>query len=365
MIKILEPSLNGNEKKYVTECLEENWISSQGRFVTAFEKASLRGIDDRDALATSNGTVAIHLALVALDIKPGDEVIVPNITFGATLNAVLYTGAVPVIVDIDKDDWNMSRAALTEALSDRTVAIIPVALFGNPSGIGEITDWAYDRGIKVIIDAAEAVGSTVNGGDIGGLGDAVTYSFFGNKTITTGEGGIVIFQNLLVAEKARILRDHGMSPGQRYHHEVVGFNYRMTNMQAAVGLAQYERLDEILGKKSRIAERYRSNFEGSAVSIQKIQPSVTSSNWIFSVLVPKSSLGGVTEELSKNNIEFRHCFEPMSIQPAFTNAKVSNSSENSNYLFERLLMLPSHVNLTDDDVDYVSDCLLNGLRINR
>jgi perosamine synthetase len=361
VINILEPCLNGNEKKYIVECIEENWISSQGRFVSAFEEASLRGLDGRVALATCNGTVAIHLALLALDVKPGDEVIVPNITFGATLNAVMYTGAIPVIVDIDEDDWNMSRTNLNDALSDKTVAVIPVALFGNPTGITELADWAYGQGIKTVIDAAEAVGSIVNGCDIGGIGDVVTYSFFGNKTITTGEGGIVIFKDPSIAEKARVLRDHGMTPGRRYHHEVVGFNYRMTNLQAAVGVAQYEKLNEIIEKRTKVVERYRANLDNNSVYFQKVSESAKSSNWICAVLLPKDALLRVATELENNDIGFRRCFEPMAEQPAFSSARVVGELKTSRDIFERLLMLPTHVNLTNDDVDYISACFLRGL----
>lgn len=361
MIKILEPSLNGNEKKYVLKCIEDNWISSQGEFVTQFESVVLRGNVDRRALATSNGTTALHLALVALGVGVGDEVLVPEITFGATLNAVYLTGALPVIVDIDPDDWNISRERLDDAITSKTKAIIPVMLLGNPTGIATVCEWASGRKILTVVDAAEAVGAKINGEDIGGFGDAVIYSYFGNKTITTGEGGAVVFKNEEVSCKARVLRDHGMTPGRRYHHELIGFNYRMTNIQAAIGVAQYEQLDQILEKKSKISSLYQEYLHASNIRFQRCDPSSLSSNWIFGALLPQGSMRSVKISLEAESIEYRPCFEPMSIQPAFKSSKVSGSLDCSRELSENLVLLPSHVNLTDLDVLRVSRAVLRGI----
>ena len=361
MIKIFEADLTGNEQIYLSECVASGWISSQGRFVAEFEKMVLRDIVDRECLATANGTVALHLALVALGVGPGDEVIVPDITFGATLNAVLYAGAVPVIVDIDPNDWNISREFLDSALTDKTKAILPVALYGNPSGISEIVDWASTRDIFSIVDAAEAVGAKIGGKDIGTFGDAVTYSYFGNKIITTGEGGAVVFKNKEVASLARVLRDHGMTPGRRYHHEVIGFNYRMTNMQAAVGVAQYERLDSILDVREKIIKRYHQNIASLSLVSQAVSESCKSSNWVFAVSVPCERIDSIMMELSNQDIEHRRCFEPMSLQPAFTTAKVSSSLESSQALFNSLLLLPTHSRLSFGEIDHICEVVIEKL----
>lgn len=350
------PDLSGNERKYLNECMDEGWISSQGRFVAQFEELVLRDLNQRYSLSTSNGTVALHLALVALGVGKGDEVIVPDITFGATLNAIAYVGAVPVIIDVNPKDWNICRDKLDTALTAKTKAVMPVALFGNPSGLNYVADWASNHGLVTIVDAAEAVGAKINGEDIGSFGDAVTYSYFGNKTITTGEGGAVVFRDKTVAENARILRDHGMTPGRRYHHEVVGFNYRMTNLQAAIGVAQYERLDHILALRKDIVTGYKNRLEGLIVKKQEVLQGTLSSNWVFALSLTKECLDTVTKALSENQIEYRRCFEPMSRQPAFNNARISSSLKDSTELYDSIILLPTHSLLTQNDLDKI--CLV-------
>ena len=354
-INILEPHLMGNEKEYILDCLNSNWISSKGSYVTELEKIVLRGNSSRNSLVTSNGTVAIHLALAAMGIKSEDEVIVPNITFGATINAVMYTGAKPVIVDIDPYDWNMCRDSLRKAVTKKTKAIIPVALFGNPSGIKEIDDWAKEQELICIIDAAEAVGAKIEEKDIGSYADAVTYSYFGNKTVTTGEGGAVIFKSKSIAEKARILRDHGMSHNKRYRHDVVGFNYRMTNLQAAIGVAQYERLDQIIKFRKELVDRYKDRLSDLDVIFQTEHEDLSPSYWLFAAKFSSKDIKKIESELLKSEIEFRACFEPMHLQPAFDEAKVIGNQNTSLKIYKNILMLPTHNNLKLEDVDYICD----------
>lgn len=361
MINILMPDMTGNERQYLNECIDEGWVSSQGRFVTKFEELVLRDLKEHHCLSTSNGTVALHLALVALGIGAGDEVIVPEITFGATLNAIAYVGATPVIVDIDPADWNMSRARLNLARSERTKAVLPVALFGNPVGMAEVASWAKENNLVTIVDAAEAVGAKVNGVDIGAIGDAVTYSYFGNKTITTGEGGAVVFKDESIAKQARVLRDHGMTPGRRYHHEVIGFNYRMTNIQAALGVAQYERLDQILDKRKKIINSYKQKLQDVPVEFQRVNNCCDSSNWVCSVLLPIERRKAVEEALKMKGIEYRRCFEPMSRQPAFSNKRIASDLKNSNMVYESLLMLPTHSHLTDGQINMVCNTIKSAL----
>lgn len=362
MINILMPDLTGNERKYLTECVDEGWVSSQGRFVTKFEEMALRNINDRYCLSTSNGTVALHLALAAYGIGKGDEVIVPDITFGATLNAISYVGATPVIIDVDSKDWNMDRSQLDQVLNEKTKAVMPVALFGNPAGLAEVVCWAEQNNLYSVVDAAEAVGATINGRDIGNFGDAITYSYFGNKTITTGEGGAVIFKDADTAAKARILRDHGMTPGRRYHHEIVGFNYRMTNLQAAIGVAQYERLDKILAKRKIIFDLYTSKLKELPVSLQFLPQNCSTSNWLFSVSLPHDTLNVVTASLSANDIDYRRCFEPMSRQPAFRAARIGAALDTAGLLYDSLIMLPTHNRITEENVDKICDVIKDALQ---
>ena len=356
-INILEPDLRGNEARYLQECISDGWISSGGRFVQKFEQMMLRGIENREGVACSNGTVALHLALLALGVGHGDEVIVPDITFGASVNAVFHAGATPVFVDIDPESWNISLQSMRKAITPKTKAIMPVALFGNPSGIKELVTWGKKNGIFVLLDAAEAVGAKICGEDIGAFGDAVTYSFFGNKTITTGEGGGIIFAEKSAADSARILRDHGMTVGRRYHHEVVGYNYRITNIQAAVGVAQYERLSEIIAKRDEVFSRYKQNLGNRSFLSQRIDEDVKSSNWIFAVRLPQNKLAAVCESLNKQSIEFRRCFEPMCRQPAFRSGRATLPLSNAANLYESLILLPTHSNMTPSLIDQVCDSL--------
>lgn len=360
-ISILEPSLVGNERSYVNKCFDDNWISSQGKFVSQFEELVVReGIGH--ALATSNGTVALHLALVALGIGDGDEVIVPNITFGATLNAVMYTGAKPVLVDVNPLDWNICRESLNSAYSAATKAVLPVALFGNPSGMNHVAEWATQNDVYCIIDAAEAVGSTIEGQDIGTYGDAVIYSYFGNKTITTGEGGAVVFKDHMFFEHARVLRDHGMTPGRRYHHEYLGYNYRLTNLQAAVGVAQYERLNEVLLKRQAILTHYKERLSNGDVQFQYVDESSTTSCWVVAIRTAEAVRNKIETALTQDNIEYRRCFEPMNIQPAFKESKCVGTFEKSNKLYNEVLLLPTHLNLQLEDVERVIYAVLKGLK---
>ena len=358
MIKILEPDLSGNELKYLTECINEGWVSSKGSFVTSFEKMVLQANNPRRCLSTANGTVALHLALVTLGIGEGDEVIVPNMTFGATVNAVLYAGAIPVFVDVCEQTWNLDLEKVIDAQTPKTKAVIPVALFGNPSGIKEICQWASSNSVISIIDAAEAVGSTIDGRDIGCFGDAVTYSYFGNKTITTGEGGAVIFDDATKHERALILRDHGMCPDRRYHHEVVGFNYRMTNMQAAVGVAQYERLQDILSKRKEIVDNYKMSLHPQKFQFQHVSECCASSNWVFTVKICESHRRRFEQALARENIEFRRAFELMSEQPAFSSIGIlPRRTPIARSLFEQLLLLPTHSGLSNGAIEKICQVL--------
>ena len=249
-IPIYYPRLKGNELKYLSKCITDNWISSNGLFVKNFEHKFSEINHKRKSLAVSSGTTALHLALVSLGVKKGDEVIVPNLTFAAVINSVLYVGAKPVIVDVDKEKWTIDPIEIKKNISKKTKAIIVVHLFGNVCDVKKLKQIIQNKKIKIIEDCAEAIGSRINNKLCGKEGDISTFSFYGNKTITTGEGGMLIFKNKTHKEKALLYRDHGMDKSKRYWHILPGLNYRMTNLQAAIGLAQTEKIKEIIKKKN-------------------------------------------------------------------------------------------------------------------
>jgi len=245
-IPIAQPSLNGNELKYVTDALLSTWISSTGKYIDQFENDFSKYIDMRYGVSTSNGTTALHLALMALDIGEGDEVIIPDLTFAATINAVLHANATPVVVDVSEESWCIDPIEIQKAITPKTKAIIPVHLYGQPCEMDAIMSIAKKYNLKVVEDCAEAHGATYRDKKVGSFGDISCFSFFANKIITTGEGGMCLTNSKEIDVKLRQLRDHGMSKEKKYWHDMVGYNYRMTNIQAAIGCAQLERIDEIL-----------------------------------------------------------------------------------------------------------------------
>ena len=248
-LPVAAPSLGDKELQYVSECVLTGWVSSAGKFVRLFEKALADFCGCDYAVSTSSGTAALHLALLALEIGEGDEVIVPSLTFIATANAVTYTGARPVFVDSEPETWNIDPNKIEEAITSRTRAIIPVHLYGHPTNMDPVMEIASRHGLAVIEDAAESHGARYKGRMVGSIADAGIFSFYGNKIVTTGEGGMVVTSKAELADRIRILRDHGMSTGKRYWHPKLGYNYRLTNLQAAVGVAQMEKITEILRAK--------------------------------------------------------------------------------------------------------------------
>lgn len=361
-IPVLEPLLGGNELEYVTECIKTNWISSQGKYVKKFEEEIKDYTESKYALAVSNGTVALHLALVSLGIGPGDEVIVPDITFGATLNAVILAGATPVILDVEEDSWNLSVELLKKNISSRVKAIIPVHIYGVPCNMTEIMKIARSYNIFVIEDCAEALGSSIDGRHVGRFGDIGTFSFFGNKVITCGEGGAIIFNDFDTYNRAKILRDHGMTPGKRYWHDVVGFNYRLTNLQAAVGCAQFEQFASFREKRKQIFswyEKYLLPF--GYFEVQNIPEGYESSFWLFTVKLSEKCLINrdvLIEKLSKVGVDTRPVFYPMSIMPPFCqyDKYLTGSSE---CISRNGISLPTSVYLNEQDIMKVSEEVIN------
>lgn len=361
-IPVAEPSLTGREFDYVSECFRTNWISSQGPFVTRFERdfATYTGVTPDRTLSVANGTVALHLALVALGIGPGDEVIVPDLTFAASAAAVIHAGATPVLVDVEADSWNLDPDAVMAAITPRTKALMPVHLYGQPAAMERLLAIAGQHGLKVVEDAAEALGAFHQGRHVGALGDAGTFSFFGNKLITTGEGGMVLFKDPAVAARARRLRDHGMDPERRYWHLDVGFNYRLTNLQAAIGVAQMERIEELAARKRWIAARYREAFAGLPGLILPAElPDRQNIYWTFSMLVDEDRLGLSRDEfaarLKLSGVETRPLFYPLHIMPAYAPYGTDRSFAVSDRLSRTGISLPSAVSLSEREIAYIAE----------
>lgn len=368
-IPVAEPCLGGNERKYVNQCLDTNWISSQGPFVRRFEEAFAQRLGVPHAVAVSSGTAALHLALLALGVGPGDEVIVPDLTFAATINTVLHCGARPVIVDVDRASWNIDPQAVAAAITPRTRALLPVHLYGQPAAMDELQALARRHDLLVIEDAAESIGASYRGCPTGSLGHAGAFSFFSNKLVTTGEGGMAVFQDSAAAEQARILRDHGMRPERRYWHEEVGFNHRLTNLQAAIGLAQLERLDDFLDRKRALIGAYRAGLAGlEALTLPAEIPGLDNSYWSLSVIADLRPFGldrdGFMARLDRANIETRPLFYPLHVMPPYR-AYGSGDFPVTSWLSEHGVSLPSSVTLTLSEVDYVCGVIRRLLAVRR
>ena len=364
-ISIANPILNGNERKYVDECIDTGWISANGRFVQEFENKFAEFCGVKYALACSNGTVSLHLALVALGIGPDDEVIMPTLTYIATANAVKYCGATPVFVDSEIDTWNISIEAIEKAITRKTKAIIPVHLYGLACNMDEICRIAKKYGLFVIEDAAEAHGAEWNGQKVGSIGDIGSFSFFGNKIITTGEGGMVTTNNEELYEKMKHFRSQGVSPQKRYWHTMVAYNYRMTNLQAAVGLAQLENIHWHLEQRSRVNKLYEKHLRnlGNLISVQKVPDKATHVYWMNSVILSdevKKERDIVMEEIEAKNVEMRPLFYPMHIMPPYRDSSVI--APNAERLSSRGINLPSHGLLEEEHIEYIVKSLYDIIR---
>lgn len=351
-IVLAQPSLHGNEKKYVTDCLDSGWISSQGQYVSRFETTFAERVGTRYACTTSSGTTALHLALEALDITSGDEVLVPDLTFGATANAVLHCGAKPVLVDIDRNSWALDVAKCKAALTTKSKAIIAVHLYGRQAPMNEIMGFARAHNLFVIEDCAESLGLPNNGA----LADVGCFSFFANKLMTTGEGGMVTTNSQSLNERIRMLRDHGMDKHKRYWHLEMGFNYRLTNLQAAIGLAQLEQLDKFLTRRREIAKRYHNNL--ADLQFIEVLPSDFEMVWLYSILLSdkftEDKRAQLIDFLAEKGIQARPFFFPLHMQPAF---KSSGEFPVATEVAGRGVSLPSHVELEDNQIDFICECI--------
>ena len=352
MIPVYKPEIGKEEEEEVLKVLKSGWISSASPAVKEFEEKFSSYIGRKYGVATSNGTTALHLAVTALGIKEGDEVIVPDLTFISPVNVVLYNRARPVLVDVEEENWGLDPEKVRKAITPKTKAIIVVHLYGNPAKITELKEIAEEKGIYLIEDCAEAHGAEYEGKKVGSFGDISCFSFYANKVITTGEGGMCLTDDEELYEKMQILRDHGMTKEKRYWHEVIGYNYRMTGLQAALGLAQLRKIDEFIRRKREIAKMYQ-DLLGDVVTVQRDPPKGKSIFWLFSILTEKRDK--VMEYLSKNEVETRKFFYPVHIMPPYADFVRDEKYETSIKLSALGLNLPSYPSLSKSDIEFISN----------
>lgn len=350
---VYKPQLNGNEKKYVNECLDSTWISSKGKFINEFETLFAEYLGVKHAASVSNGTVALHVALLALGIGHGDEVIVPTFTYIASVNAITYTGATPVFVDSDLSHWQMSVDDVKKKINNKTKAILAVHLYGHPCDIDELKKIADENKLFLVEDTAEALGSEFEGKKVGTFGDIATFSFFGNKTITTGEGGMVVTNNKDLFEKSVHIKGQGLAKNAEYWHDIIGYNYRMTNICAAIGLAQLENINDVIIKKRKIAEWYKNELNRlPLVFHDELSEKFFSTFWMVSVLAEnQETRDKLRKHLLQNGIETRPAFNPVHLMPMYL--KDDMHFPVAVDLGKRGINLPSYPALDYNDVKFI------------
>jgi perosamine synthetase len=363
-ISVAQPKMVGNEREYVLDCLDSNWISSNGKYIGAFEASFASFCGVKHAIATNNGTTALHLALVALDLKPEDEVIVPTVTYIATANAVRYCAATPVLVDVCAATMNLDPHEIEKKITPKTRGIIAVHLYGHPAEMELINKIASKHGLWVVEDAAEAHGAAVNGEKVGGLGTCATFSFFGNKIITTGEGGMVTTNDDDLAAKLRLYRGQGMDLNRRYWFPVVGYNYRMTNIQAAIGLGQMEGIEQSLADRAMLASWYQEALTDleDKIILPTQAPWAKQVFWMYTIFLKsggEQQRDAVMHRLDEMGIETRPVFYPMHVLPPY---KENAAYPIADLWAQRGINLPTHQDLTPTDVQRIADSLREALK---
>jgi len=361
-IPVASADLSGNEEKYVVDAIRSSWVSSTGAYIGRFEQELAGLCGTRAGVGVCNGTVALHLALLALDVRPGDEVLVPSLTFIATANACRYVGAEPVFVDVDPETWCIDPSKIEAAVTPRTRGLIPVHLYGHPADMDALCHLAGVHGLWVVEDAAEAHLARYKGRPTGGLAPLATFSFYGNKIFTSGEGGALTCSDPQLELRIRTLRGQGMDPERRYYFPVTGYNFRMTNVQAALLCAQLERRDLIMQQRHGVFAAYRERLAGvPGIGLQPRAPWAEPAPWLFSIVVDDKVYGRTRDELAarlaEDGIETRPFFVPLHRLPPFREA----SRERGEYLpvtdqlAERGLNLPTYNTLALADIDYIAE----------
>lgn len=353
MIPWYKPHFWGKEKAYVAQALDSTWISG-GEFVDRLESSMADILKACHVITTSNGTTSLMLSYLCLGIGPGDEVIIPGFTFAAPANMVLALGATPVFADVDPDTWLLCPKSVEQKITPKTKAIVPVHIYGNVCDMDAIMAIAKKHNLFVIEDVAEAAFSTYKNRQAGTFGDFGSFSFQATKTITTGEGGAVCTNSEHLGDVARLIRNHGMRPERRYFHEVVGHNFRLTNLQAALGCAQIEHVDDIIANKKRVFARYQKNCLNIAgITLQKITSGCVPVMWAIAIKVDAGLLkigrDKLMDELKKKGIETRPGFIPFSDMPAYK----AQSLPVTNDISYNVLSLPSYTMISDAEIDHV------------
>lgn len=355
MIPLAEPELGDEELKNVIEAVRSGWVSSRGAFIEEFERGFSEYTKVKYGVATSNGTAALHLALAALGIRKGDKVLVPSLTFIAPINAVTYVGAKPVFIDSNREYWCIDPTKIKEKIDRQTKAIIVVHLYGHPCDMDEIISVSEDHGLYVVEDCAEAHGAEYKHKKVGSFGIISCFSFYANKIITTGEGGMCITNDDELADRLRMLRDHGMTPHKKYWHDVIGFNYRMTNLQAALGVAQLKKITLCITRKRQIATTYKKLLEDiPQVTTAPEMPWAKNVYWLYSILAKEGLRDKIIEHLEREGIENRPFFYPAHILPPYKSTLTLPVAEE---LSVRGINLPSGSRLSENQIQEVVESL--------
>lgn len=359
MIPVSKPSISQTELDYVSDAVRSGWVSSLGAYIDAFENRFAAYCGTKYALTVSNGTVGLHLALVAYGVGSGDEVIVPDLTFVATANSVRMAQATPVMVDVCRDTYCIDPEQVLRAITPRTKAIMPVHLYGHPANMPALREIALKHQLHLIEDAAEAHGASIDGIRTGALGDCGVFSFYGNKIITSGEGGMITTDDESLFQRLKYLRDHAMSKDVRYWHTEVGYNYRMTNMQAALGLSQLEKIDQFIARRAELLEQYRAMLEPHGI---ECNPAVCSQpvNWMTCAVVEdlgREQRDKVISLMRENGVDARPFFFPVSRLPMY-GGRINPVSQ---MLSESGLNLPTYVDLTTEQVSEVCSTFLKAI----
>jgi len=364
-ISVSNPLFKGNELKYVTKCIKTGWVSSLGGYVEEFENKFSRYCEARYGISCSSGTTALHLALASLGIGKDDEVIIPTFTMISTANAVTYQGAVPVLIDSEENTFNIDPEKIEEKITKKTKAIIAVHIYGHPADMDKILKISKKYNLYVIEDAAEAHGAEYKGKRAGGLGDVGCFSFYGNKIITTGEGGMLVTNNRRIKEKAGYLRDLAFSKERHFWHKELGFNYRMSNLQAAVGLAQLERIDVLIRIKRNNAKLYDTLLRDiRGIILPKEENYAKNVYWMYAILVEDSfgiSKDELRKRLARRGIETRNFFIPIHLQPIYFKI-CKGQFPVAEELCKKGLYLPSGFNLKKNEIKFIAKTIREAAR---
>jgi perosamine synthetase len=367
-IPVAEPDLSGREAEYVADAIASSWISSTGPYVERFEREYAAWVGSRAALSVANGTVALHLALLAHGVGPGDEVIIPSLTYIATANAVRYTGAEPVFVDVDPATWCIDPGAIEPAITSRTRGIIPVDVYGHPADMDAINAVAAKHGLWVVEDAAEAHGATYKGRQAGTLASISTWSFYGNKVLTSGEGGALTTDDPELEARMRLFRGQGMDPKRRYFFTVVGYNYRLTNVACAMLCAQLERVEEIVPRRRSVFTRYRAALTGiPGIGFQPQAAWAVPAPWLFCMTVDEAAYGRSRDELmailATEGVETRPFFIPIHRLPPYVDSPGSRRDlPHTDRIGGMGMNLPTSNFLPDVEIAWIADVIRRNAR---